>query len=79
MKMYFDVAELEPVKEELREAICDLLLKEPFMGMGHVAVSEALVASAFAWRDFNGGEADTRHAANCLHELVDRIMEEKIG
>ena len=59
------------LKDQLRDRICDVLLEKPFKGMGHVAVSEALVESAFAWRDFNGGIGDTCHASKCLHELVD--------
>ena len=59
------------LKDELRERICAILSEDQFQSMGHTEVSRALVGSAFAWRDFNGGIDDTRHAAKCLHDLVD--------
>ena len=60
------------LQSDLRERICDILNDEPFIGqMDHTAIAEALVQSAFAWCDFNGGIDDTCHAAKRLHQLVD--------
>lgn len=59
------------LKVELRDRICKILMEPDFIQMGSVAVSEALVESAFAWRDWNGGLDDVCHAAKSLHDLVD--------
>ncbi|MEI7458866.1 MAG: hypothetical protein WCK15_05620 [Pirellula sp.] len=60
---------------KFRERIRDILLEEPFLGrlaMDHTVVAEALIQSAFARYDFNGGIDDTCHAAKKLHRLVDK-------
>ena len=74
-----DEAELEERKKKLRERLGDLYQEAEFLGMGSVAVSEVLIRSAFAWRDWNGGIDDTRHAAKVLRELVDEIEAERIN
>ncbi len=65
------------LQNQLRERVCAVLFEEPFRQLNHVDISEALVQSAFAWRDFNGGIDDICHAAKCLHQLVDEAAAKK--
>ena len=65
------------LQNKLRERLCAILLEEPFQRLNHVDISEALVQSAFAWRDFSGGIDDICHAAMCLHQLVDEAAAKK--
>jgi len=65
------------LQNKLRERLCAILLEEPFQQLNHVDISEALVHSAFAWRDFRGGIDDICHAAKCLHQFVDEAAAKK--
>lgn len=70
--------ETQQLQNELRERICEIVQKQPFAGkIGHYEIAEAMVQSAFAWCDFNGGIDDTCHAAKRLHQLVDEAGEKK--
>jgi hypothetical protein len=79
MKFITTIEERESAKRALRDAICDVFEKPEFRGLDHMAIAETLVASAFAWCDFNGGDADVRHAAKRLHEMVNEIEAKRFG
>ena len=66
------------LRQKLRDHICDLLQADPFLGsLSHTDIAEALVNSAFAFSDFNGGLNDTCHAAKVMHQLVDEAGQKR--
>ncbi len=65
-------------KDLFRERISDVSIEAPFFHMGHAEISEALMSSAFAWRDFGGGKEDSLYAAKSLHELVDSELARRL-
>lgn len=61
------------LRDQFRAKMNAMLREEPFLtGLSHIAIAETLVASAFAFCDFNGGVADTEHAAKVLRRMVDK-------
>lgn len=67
-------------KDLLREKLNQLIREDPeLLKMSAVETSEALIGSAFAFRDYNGGAEDSRHAAQALHQLVDKELAARLG
>jgi hypothetical protein len=76
--MIFSTTDLEKAKDQLSARIDALCLEEPFLSMGHMAISQVLVSSAFACCDFNGGIDDSLHAAKRLHEMVNMVKSKRL-
>jgi hypothetical protein len=79
MTMMFTEADRDESKRKLRDRICDVFEEPEFLELGSVAISEVLIQSAFAWRDWNGGKDDTVHAAKVLRDLTSLIGKRASG